>query len=171
MNHLSLVKIFALLFLVTVCEQAICQENTATLVAEDEKTETVELGGKTLPLVFSEDFEEGHDKWEVTDDEAWIHRKLDHGNHVFGLNKRKSDYQPEHRSPHNIALVKDLELDDFVITFDVMSTKDTGDHRDCCVFFAYQNANQFYYCHLGACLLYTSPSPRDATLSRMPSSA
>ena len=24
---------------------------------------------------------------------------------------------------------------------------------------------------LGACLLYTSPSPRDATLSRMPSSA
>ena len=25
--------------------------------------------------------------------------------------------------------------------------------------------------HLGACLLYTSPSPRDATLSRMPSSA
>ena len=25
--------------------------------------------------------------------------------------------------------------------------------------------------HLGSCLLYTSPSPRDATLSRMPSSA
>ena len=25
--------------------------------------------------------------------------------------------------------------------------------------------------HLGDCLLYTSPSPRDATLSRMPSSA
>ena len=28
------------------------------------------------------------------------------------------------------------------------------------------------YCkHMGTCLLYTSPSPRDATLSRMPSSA
>ena len=25
--------------------------------------------------------------------------------------------------------------------------------------------------HLGCCLLYTSPSPRDATLYRMPSSA
>ena len=25
--------------------------------------------------------------------------------------------------------------------------------------------------NLGSCLLYTSPSPRDATLSRMPSSA
>ena len=26
-------------------------------------------------------------------------------------------------------------------------------------------------CHVYVCLLYTSPSPRDATLSRMPSSA
>ena len=26
-------------------------------------------------------------------------------------------------------------------------------------------------CHFDGCLLYTSPSPRDATLSRMPSSA
>ena len=26
-------------------------------------------------------------------------------------------------------------------------------------------------CHVNSCLLYTSPSPRDATLSRMPSSA
>ena len=35
-------------------------------------------------------------------------------------------------------------------------------------FFVYrQNASSTYTC----CLLYTSPSPRDATLSRMPSSA
>ena len=32
------------------------------------------------------------------------------------------------------------------------------------------NRNQSAMCS-GACLLYTSPSPRDATLSRMPSSA
>ena len=30
------------------------------------------------------------------------------------------------------------------------STKDTGNHRDCCVFFCYQNPQQFYYVHLGA---------------------
>ena len=29
----------------------------------------------------------------------------------------------------------------------------------------------FFSCDLRTCLLYTSPSPRDATLSRMPSSA
>ena len=32
-----------------------------------------------------------------------------------------------------------------------------------------ENADQI--AQYGACLLYTSPSPRDATLSRMPSSA
>ena len=29
----------------------------------------------------------------------------------------------------------------------------------------------FYFVYSAICLLYTSPSPRDATLSRMPSSA
>ncbi len=102
-----------------------------------------------LPLVFSEDFDGGHDRWELTDDKAWTLREVD-GNHVFGLNKRKSDYQPKVRSPHNIAMIKDLELADFTITFKVKSTKDTGNHRDCCVFFCYQDPTNFYYCHLGA---------------------
>ena len=102
-----------------------------------------------LPLVFSEDFDDGHDRWELTDSGAWTLRNVE-GNNVFGLNKRKSAYQPEVRSPHNIALVKGLELSDFVITFRVKSTKDTGNHRDCCVFFCHTDAKNFYYCHLGA---------------------
>ena len=32
-------------------------------------------------------------------------------------------------------------------------------------------ANELIWDNYNACLLYTSPSPRDATLSRMPSSA
>jgi hypothetical protein len=106
-----------------------------------------ELNG--LPLVFSEDFESGHERWELTDEAAWTRSKKD-GNFVFGLNKRISDYQPPHRSPHNIALIKDLELTDFVITYRVRSTKDTGGHRDCCTFFCYQDPSNFYYVHLGA---------------------
>lgn len=102
-----------------------------------------------LPLVFSEDFGDGHDRWELTDSEAWTQREVD-GNGVFGLNKRKSNYEPKVRSPHNIALIKDLELSDFVITFKVKSTKDTGNHRDCCVFFCHLDPTHFYYCHLGA---------------------
>ncbi|MEZ6131717.1 MAG: hypothetical protein R3C59_23920 [Planctomycetaceae bacterium] len=102
-----------------------------------------------LPLVFSETFDDGHDRWELTDPDAWTLRDVD-GNKVFGLNKRKSNYEPKVRSPHNIALIKDVELSDFVITFKVKSTNDTGNHRDCCVFFCHTDPTHFYYCHLGA---------------------
>ena len=35
----------------------------------------------------------------------------------------------------------------------------------------YNNKEVYFLPRHGSCLLYTSPSPRDATLSRMPSSA
>lgn len=102
-----------------------------------------------MPLVFEETFENGHDRWETTDPESWelIGRV---GTQVFGLNKRISDYTPRVRSPHNIALIRDLIVDDFVLTFRVRSTMDTGNHRDCCVFFGHQDPEHFYYVHLGA---------------------
>lgn len=102
-----------------------------------------------LPLVFEEDFEKGHDRWKVTDPASWTHREVE-GNQVFGINRRKSDYQPKVRSPLHIALIKDVEVADFVLTFRVRSTKNTGNHRDCCVFFGHQDASNFYYVHLGA---------------------
>jgi hypothetical protein len=106
-----------------------------------------------FPLVFHEDFESGSQRWETTDDENWsLH--LDPlstaPNQVFGLVNRTSNYKPKVRSPHNIALIRDVELEDFVLTFRVRSTLDTGNHRDCCVFFGYQDPEHFYYVHLGA---------------------
>lgn len=102
-----------------------------------------------LPLVFSDDFESGRDAWETTDDAAWeLQREGD--NTGFGLNRRTSDYAPPVRSPHNIALIKDVTVEDFVLEFRVKSTKDTGNHRDCCAFFAYRDPSHFYYVHLGA---------------------
>ena len=91
--------------------------------AEDAKKST------KLPLIFEEDFEKGYDRWEVTDSKSWTHRKVD-GNHVFGINRRNSDYKPKVRSPYHIALIKDVEVADFELTFNVKSTKDTGGHRD-----------------------------------------
>jgi hypothetical protein len=102
-----------------------------------------------LPLVFFEDFEQGHARWETTDKDSWEWNSAA-GNHTFGLNKRISNYQPKVRSPHNIALIRDVSVADFVLTFKVRSTKDTGNHRDCCAFFNYQDAEHFYYVHLGA---------------------
>lgn len=102
-----------------------------------------------LPLVFSEDFEQGSARWQTTDDTAWELREYA-GGKAFGLNRRTSNYQPKVRSPHNIALIKDVEVADFVLTLRVKSTLDTGGHRDCCIFFGYQSPTQFYYVHLGA---------------------
>ncbi len=102
-----------------------------------------------LPLVFQEDFEKGRERWQVTDETSWTHRVVE-GNAVFGINRRESDYQPPHRSPLHIALLKDVTAADFVLTFKVRSTKDTGNHRDCCVIFNHQDASHFYYVHLGA---------------------
>ena len=102
-----------------------------------------------LPLVFSEDFESGTDRWETTHDEAWTVSQQGE-NHVFGLNRRKSDYEPKYRSPHNIALIRDIEVEDFVMVYRARSTKDTGGHRDCCTFFCYRDPTHFYYVHLGA---------------------
>ena len=103
----------------------------------------------TPALVFQDDFREGSAKWETTDDASWTLTKKK-GRTSWGLNKRKSDYQPKFRSPHNIALVRDLELTETVIDVEVKSTRDTGNHRDCCIFFQYQDSEHFYYVHLGA---------------------
>jgi acetyl esterase/lipase len=100
-------------------------------------------------VLFEENFETGRSLWETTDDDAWDLIAND-GNHSFALNKRISNYQPKVRSPHNIALIKDLSAGDFEITFRVRSILDTGNHRDCCVFFGYQDPEHFYYVHLGA---------------------
>jgi hypothetical protein len=102
-----------------------------------------------LPLIFQEDFEQGAGRWQTTDDAAWeLHEHA--GGKAFGLNRRISDYQPKFRSPHNIALIKDLEVTDFVLQLKVKSTQDTGGHRDCCFFFGHQDPTHFYYVHMGA---------------------
>jgi len=102
-----------------------------------------------LRLVFEDDFEKGRSRWQTTDDAAWSLHDNDNGK-SFGLNKKISDYTPKFCSPHNIALIKGIEVADFVLTFEVKSTKDSGVHRDCCIFFNYQDPTHFYYVHLGA---------------------
>lgn len=93
-------------------------------------------------VLFQEDFEKGRSRWDTTDDGAWDILQ-NQGNSTFGLNKRISNYQPKVRSPHNIAMIKGLTAGDLQITFRVRSTHDTGNHRDCCVFFGYQDPEHF----------------------------
>ena len=100
-----------------------------------------------LPLVVSEDFEHGADRWQPTDAEAWKIVDTDQGP-VYAQHAQ-SDYKPPHRSPLNISLLRDVVVSDFVLTAQVRSTTRDYNHRDMCLFFGYQNPAHFYYVHLG----------------------
>ncbi len=118
----------------------------STFVVADEPT-----------IAFEENFDSGLngglnssiERWQILDPKTW--RIADRGdNKTLEITQRGSAYKPPVRSPGHIALIKDLDLGSFEITFKVRSTKDTGNHRDCCVFFNYIDDQHFYYVHLGA---------------------
>jgi hypothetical protein len=120
----------------------------------DEAQEHIVDGGESSEdavgqVLFEEDFENGTDRWDIVDPKSWALEEHGMGKSLCIL-QRESEYAPKVRSPTHIALIKDLELDSFEIEFKVKSTKNTGNHRDCCIFFNYQNPSQFYYAHLGA---------------------
>ncbi len=105
--------------------------------------------GDSGKVLFADDFEKSSDRWEFLDPDTWKVAHRD-GNNTLEITERGSAYKPPVRSPGHVALIRDLKVSSFDITFRVRSTKDTGNHRDCCVFFGYQDDQHFYYVHLGA---------------------
>jgi hypothetical protein len=104
------------------------------------------LAADLQPLL-SDDFEHGAAHWQPGDPNAWKIVDTPQGK-AYSL-FQQSKYQPKHRSPINIALVKELLVSDFVLTTKVQSTvKDYG-HRDMCLYFGYQDPAHFYYVHFG----------------------
>lgn len=106
------------------------------------------------PLLVYDDFEHGFARWTTTDPEpasgVWRIERQAGSNHVLRVTGR-SEYIPPYRSPHSIALLRDLQVGDFVLTAKVQSTSvSAGDHRDLCLFWCYQDPSHYYYAHLGA---------------------
>lgn len=108
---------------------------------------TAEPGESSLPLVLEEDFENGADRWEPSDPAAW-EVVQDAKNRVFRQGKA-SKFEPPHRSPFNIALLKDVVVGDCDLIARVRSTKEDYPHRDACLVFGYQDPAHFYYVHFG----------------------
>ncbi|MCM2372407.1 hypothetical protein [Aporhodopirellula aestuarii] len=142
MSHRGSIALYAGLYSIALSAFAV----PSALHAEDTSVATPNADGK---VVFQDDFESGTGSWETLDPGTWELAERD-GNHTLAITARQSDYVPPVRSPFHVALVKDLELESVEINFRVRSTKDTGNHRDCCVFFNYQDDQHFYYVHLGA---------------------
>jgi hypothetical protein len=107
------------------------------------------------PMLVKEDFENEMKRWQTTDPDpanrVWkIIEAGPAGNHVLRVTGT-SKYQPPHRSPHSIALLRDVKVGDFELTMRVQNTNKTaGAHRDLCIFWGYQDPSHFYYVHLGA---------------------
>ena len=101
-----------------------------------------------LPVLFEETFEKGADHWQPLDEKQWQLKKTDKGQ-VYSQFEKKSNYKPPHRSPTNVALLKDVSVGDLVLTAKVRSTHPDYGHRDAVVVFGYQDPAHFYYVHLG----------------------
>jgi len=106
------------------------------------------LAADELPVVFEENFEKGADHWQPLDEKQWQLKKTDQGQ-VFSQHEKKSAYKPPHRSPTNVALLKDVTVGDLELTAKVRSTHPDYGHRDAVVVFGYQDSAHFYYVHLG----------------------
>jgi hypothetical protein len=102
-----------------------------------------------LPVVFEDGFEQGADHWQPFDARQWEVKK-DGDGHVYSQHVKQSAYKPPHRSPTNIALLKDVIVGDMVLDVQVKSTHPDYGHRDACLVFGYQDPAHFYYVHLGA---------------------
>ncbi len=110
-----------------------------------------------LPVVLDEDFQHRMDRWTTTDRGQTLRMWSLESGGGYGNENRvlrvsgESTYEPPHRSPRSIALLKDVVVEDFELTADVQSTNsEGGDHRDLCFFWGYQDPAHFYYVHLGA---------------------
>ena len=116
--------------------------NCSIAYAEDIQTPEERNG---LPLLFEDNFEAGHERWEMTDPEAW-RIETDGERTVLSLSQQ-SEYTPPVRSPHNIAYVKDLRVGDFILETTLRYTGRAYGHADLCLFFGYQDPAHFYYVH------------------------
>ncbi len=105
-------------------------------------------GAEPEKIDVKEDFESGASRWAPTDATKWKLEQLANGNHVYHL-LGVSKYQPPHRSPHSISLLKDVVVSDFELTAKVQTLQTSRGHRDMCVIFGYQDPANFYYVHLG----------------------
>jgi hypothetical protein len=101
-----------------------------------------------LPLVYEDGFEKGAEHWQPMDPTGWKVKETN-GGHVYSQFEKSSRYRPPHRSPFNIAVLKDLRVGDFVLQAKVLSTHPDYGHRDASLVFGYQDPAHFYYVHLG----------------------
>ena len=62
----------------------------------------------------------------------------------------RSNYKYKVRSPYNIALIKKIEVKDFILDVKLHQTGKEYGHRDMCVFYNFKDRSNFYYTHIAS---------------------
>jgi len=106
---------------------------------------------KDYHLVYQEDFESPQSirDFDMTDDSAWKLGKSKLRNQTLEL-YGKSNYEARVRSPFNIALIKDLNVSDFILEVELSQSGREYGHRDLCLFFNVMSPTNFYYVHIAS---------------------
>lgn len=104
----------------------------------------------SLPVVATEDFatDASLQRFECTDATAWRWVDVD-GRGALDLHQQ-SAYVPPHRSPLNLALLRDVTVGDFELEVDAWQTGREYPHRDLVFVFGHRDAAHFCYAHLAS---------------------
>jgi hypothetical protein len=99
-------------------------------------------------LLYAQDFTsaEALKDFVFTDAAAWKWAEAD-GKQALELHQQ-SQYKPPVRSPVNIALIAGKVFGDFILEAQCLQTGKEYGHRDMCIFYGFQNPQQFYYTHI-----------------------
>jgi hypothetical protein len=101
-----------------------------------------------MPLLLDENFSQGADRWQPASPEAWKIIDLEGGGKAFSSFKVVDlTKKLPHRSPWDVALLKDITVAGFVLEVKMRETAREYPHRDACLLFGYQDPSHFYYVH------------------------
>jgi hypothetical protein len=117
-------------------------------VVQTQAAEPVHDVPKGYKLQYQQDFskKDALKDFVMADPNAWQISTMN-GESCLQLAKQ-SKYQPEVRSPFNLAVIADHTFGDFVLDVDLLSTSREYGHRDMCISFGMKSPKEFYYSHL-----------------------
>ena len=100
-------------------------------------------------LLYQQDFSDpkiAKDQFSFADPNAWRIRKVS-GRTVLEQ-FQNAEYKPAVRSPINIAIIKGLQFNDFVMDVECQQTGIDTAHRDMVFVYGLQDPSHFYYTHI-----------------------
>ncbi|EEF58734.1 hypothetical protein [Pedosphaera parvula] len=103
---------------------------------------------KGYKLQYQQDFskKDALKDFVMADPNAWQITQVN-GDSCLELVKQ-SKYQPEVRSPVNLAVIGDRAFGDFILEVNLLSTSREYPHRDMCISFGMKSPKEFYYTHM-----------------------